>query len=84
MKAYQCDYQGEVDSYSGIYYADDPDLAVALAFSDYYFTDNDDEIGSSNDIKVKRAPWADHLKEVPMEERDNILRKHGYVHYDSE
>lgn len=84
MKAYQCDYEGEVDNYSGIYYADDPDLAVALAFSDYYFTDNDDEVGSSDDIKVKRAPWADHLKEVPMEERDNILRKHGYVHYDSE
>lgn len=84
MKAYQCDYEGEVDSYSGIYYADDPDLAVALTFSDYYFTDNDDEIGSSDDIRVKRAPWADHLKEVPMKERDDILRKHGYVHYDSE
>lgn len=84
MKAYQCDYQGEVDNYSVIYYADSPESAVALAFSDYYFTDNGDEIGSSDDIKVKRASWADHLKEVPMEERDDILRKHGYVHYESE
>ena len=84
MKAYQCDYEGEVDNYSGIYYADSPESAAALAWPDYYFTDNGDEIASTDDIKVKHAPWADHLKEVPMEERDAVLKKHGYEHYEAE
>lgn len=84
MKAYQCDYEGEVDNYSGIYYADSPESAAALAWSDSYFTDNGDEIASTDDIKVKHAPWADHLKEVPMEERDAVLKKHGYEHYEAE